>query len=157
MSNKVALYAGSFDPFTLGHHDIVLRALTLFDEVHILVAQSSSKNPLIPTDVRVKMIQSSFEHESVVVHFFNGLATDYAVKIGANFLIRGLRTEGDFAPEQQMAGMNAELNGKLDTIFLMSQPKNSHICSTLVREIVKGKGDYSKFVTKAVADVIAKL
>lgn len=155
--SKKAIYAGTFDPFTNGHLDIVNRALTVFDEVVILIAVSPTKKPLFSVDERVKMISDLFENNSSVsVDKWDGLIVEYARKVGIKSLVRGLRPTGDFENEFQMASMNKKLYEEIETLFLMTGPENYFVSSSLVREIQKHGKDISEFIPKEIYKYIKK-
>lgn len=156
-SKKRALYAGTFDPFTNGHHDIVTRALGVFDEITILIAVSPSKSPVFNKDERIQMLNELFQDEPrVVVDSWDGLVVDYAAEKKIGNLIRGLRPTGDFDSEFQMASMNSQLNSKVETYFLMTTGKHYFISSTLVREIYSHGKDVTPFVPSIVGDYLKK-
>ena len=153
---RLALYAGTFDPFTNGHYDICKRALTLFDELVILVAVSHHKGPLLSEDLRLQMIQEVFEgQENISIDSWKGLTVEYAFQEGIQAMIRGLRPTGDFDTEFQMATMNRKLRPDIETVFLVSGEKNSYISSTLVKEIMGHNGDISPFVPPSVLKFLA--
>ncbi|MBK23308.1 MAG: pantetheine-phosphate adenylyltransferase [Bdellovibrionaceae bacterium] len=150
-TKKRALYAGTFDPFTNGHEDIVKRALGVFDEVIVLIAVSPTKTPLFSKDERVNMLTELFAgDERVVVDHWDGLIVDYAKQKNIGSLIRGLRPTGDFESEFQMAAMNTKLYPEIETYFLMTAGEHYFISSTMVREVYGHKGDIMRFVPKTV-------
>jgi pantetheine-phosphate adenylyltransferase len=144
---KIAVFPGSFDPITVGHVDLVNRALPLFDKVMVAVGVNSQKQTLYSLDQRLEWINAVFAHEKKVeVSFFEGLTAHYCTKIGAKYLLRGLRNASDFDYEKTISQLNAIVGDGLETMFLISQPAYSHISSTIVREIIKGGGDASPFL-----------
>lgn len=144
---KIAVFPGSFDPITLGHLDIVNRALPLFDKIIMAVGVNSVKKTLFDLDTRMKWLEDVFADEpKVTVDTFEGLTVHYCKKVGANFLIRGLRNGSDFDYEKTISQLNNIIGQDLDTVFFISQPKYSHISSTIVREIIKGKGETGAFL-----------
>ena len=150
-----ALYPGTFDPITLGHIDIIERALNLFDEVTIAIAASETKVTIFSLEERIEQIESVFkDNKKVSVIGFSGLVVDLAKKEGVNILIRGLRAVSDFEYEFQLAGMNRQLNKKIETVFLMSDPDNQVISSKFVKEIAKLNGKIDNFVTKSTKKAI---
>jgi len=152
---KNAVYAGTFDPFTKGHQDILERAMNLFDEVTVLVAISPTKTPLFSTEQRVEMIQDIFKKDSrVKVASWQGLLVDYAKNNGIGAVIRGLRPTGDFENEFQMAAMNKKLYPELETVFLMTEGRYYFVSSSLVKEVYQHGGDVKEFVP---AEVFKKL
>lgn len=152
-----ALYAGSFDPFTNGHFDIVKRSLGIFKEVTILIAISPSKKPLIPQEDRIDMIQALFKDEPRVnVDFYDGLIVDYAKNNNIQSIVRGLRPTGDFEIEFQMASMNRKLNSEIETIFLMTGEKFYYVSSSIVKEVLRHNGDIKDFVPQNVLEYLKK-
>jgi pantetheine-phosphate adenylyltransferase len=150
-----AIYPGSFDPMTLGHLDIILRAHKLFDEVTMAVVGNPGKSPLLPVEVRQTLISKVLEHvPGVKVDSFLGLTVTYAQQNDTKILIRGLRAISDFEAELGMAQTNKELFPELETIFLMSKAEYSFISSTTVKEIARLGGDVSQFVPPAVNDYL---
>lgn len=144
---KIALFPGSFDPITIGHVSLIKRALPLFDKIIIGIGINTSKNKLFPLEQRIDWINEVFKNEEKVeVQRFDGLTVDFCDKIGAKHIIRGLRNSSDFDYEKTIAQLNFELNNDIETVFLMSRPRYSHISSTIVREIIRVKGDASSLV-----------
>ncbi len=144
---KLAVFPGSFDPITIGHVNLIYRALPLFDKIIIAIGVNTSKNKLFPLKQRIEWINEVFKGEpKVEVREFHGLTVEYCNKIGAKYIIRGLRNASDFDYEKTIAQLNHELNHNIETIFLISRPKYSHISSTIVREIIRVKGDASSLV-----------
>ena len=145
-----ALYPGTFDPITLGHIDIIERALNLFDEIIIAIATSDSKTPLFSLEERIEQIDIIFKgNKNVRAIGFTGLVVDLAKQEEVTMLIRGLRAVSDFEYEFQLAGMNRKLNDSVETIFLMSNVENQIISSKFVKEIISLGGDIKKFTTKS--------
>lgn len=150
-SEKIAVFPGSFDPITLGHVDIVNRALPLFDKVIMAVGVNSVKKTLFDLETRMGWLEDVFaDQPQVIVDTFEGLTVNYCKNVGANFLIRGLRNGSDFDYEKTISQLNNIIGKDLDTVFFISQPKFSHISSTIVREIIKGKGATDAFLPKQV-------
>lgn len=157
MAKKIALYAGTFDPFTNGHLDIVERALKIFDEVILLVAVSPSKKPFLSQSNRVGLLKKIFiKEKKIKIDTWDGLVVEYARKNRIGFIIRGLRPTGDFEVEFQMASMNRKLNHDLDTVFLMTSDKNFYVSSSLVKEIYFHGGNISEFVPSEVLNELNK-
>ncbi len=149
---KKVIYPGTFDPVTNGHIDVVRRAIELFDEVIVTVAQNPSKTCLFSTEERVEMLKESLkDFNNVSVDSFDGLVVDHAKEVGAIGIIRGLRAVSDFEYEFQMALMNRKLNDDLRTIFLMPHEKYTYLNSTIIRNLAAFKSDVSDFVTPFVA------
>lgn len=145
--SKVAVFPGSFDPITIGHLALVKRALPLFDKIIVAIGENSQKRFLFSLDQRISWINEVFAEEpKVEVDFFENLTAHYCQKIGAQFLLRGLRNASDFDYEKTISQMNAIVGNGIETIFLISQPEHSHISSTIVREVIKWGGDASPFI-----------
>ncbi|MCC2598104.1 pantetheine-phosphate adenylyltransferase [Sphingobacterium sp. FBM7-1] len=152
---KTAVFAGSFDPFTFAHQNIVERGLSLFDKVVIAVGVNSSKKGLMPFEDRVEAIATLFDaNERVVVTQFSGLTVEFCKEIGAQYLLRGLRNTTDFEFENAIAQNNLLLDPEIETYFLMAQSGLAHISSTIVRDILHHQGDVSALVPKAVLKYI---
>lgn len=150
---KKAIYAGTFDPFTNGHLDIVKRGLKIFDEVIVLVAVPPSKTPFLSSDVRKSLLNEIFKDEPrVTVDTWDGLIVDYAKNNNITSIIRGLRPTGDFETEFQMATMNRKLNPLTETVFLMTGENLYYISSSLVREIYRHGGNIKEFVPAPIFD-----
>lgn len=144
---NTALYAGSFDPFTNGHLDILEQALQIFDKVIVAVANNSDKKSFLSVDKRLEIIRActkNFENTEVVA--YEGLTVEYAKQHGANVLVRGVRNSADFEYELQISGVNNHLAPDIKTVLLTPSPENALISSTIVREIYLNGGDISKFV-----------
>ena len=163
MSKKrVGLYPGTFDPLTLGHLDIIGRAVKLVDHLVIGVATNPSKSPLFTLTERVDIIHHETAHlagdhrATIEVQPFEMLLIKFAEKVGANIIVRGLRAVSDFEYEFQMVGMNQRLNPEIETVFLMADPRHQAIASRLVKEIAMLGGDVSSFTTPYVADLLVK-
>jgi pantetheine-phosphate adenylyltransferase len=148
---KIALFPGSFDPITLGHVNIVERALPLFDEILLAVGENSEKRYLFPLEQRMAWMRETFAHEpKVKVVSYIGLTVDFAIEQGANFLLRGLRNPADFEFEKAIAQANREMKPELETVFLLTSARWAFISSSIVRDVIKNNGDYSRFVPAAV-------
>lgn len=144
---KTAVFPGSFDPITKGHEDIILRAVPLFDEIIVAIGTNSSKNYMFPLEERLEMIRYTFRNEpKVKVDTYLGMTVDYCKQVGANYLLRGLRTSADFEFERSIAHINQTLYPDLDTVFLLSLQEYSAINSTIVRDILINGGDVTRFV-----------
>jgi len=151
----LALYPGSFDPFTFGHLDILERASQLFDTVVVTIAENSSKTALFSAQERKELILACATHlPNLEVEIFDGLLVDYAVKRGALALVRGLRQVSDFDYEFRMAFANRRLAPDVETIFLMTSEKHALINASIVREIHLHGGDISSFVPKAILQAL---
>jgi pantetheine-phosphate adenylyltransferase len=148
---KIAVFPGSFDPITLGHVDLVHRALPIFDKIIIAIGENNQKKSLFSLEQRIKWLNSVFENNKrVEVGFFENLTADYCRKIGATYLLRGLRNASDFDYEKTISQLNYIIGNGLETFFLISRPAYSHISSTIVREIIKGGGNASPFIPEAI-------
>jgi pantetheine-phosphate adenylyltransferase len=155
---RIAVYPGTFDPVTLGHMDIIRRGAKLADRLVIGVTTNPSKSPMFSVEERLAMVRrelSGIEADTAVVSF-DSLLMDFAEREGATLILRGLRAVADFEYEYQMAGMNQQLNDRIETVFLMADVSLQPIASRLVKEIALYGGDIRKFVTPAVADDVAK-
>jgi len=154
---KTAIYAGSFDPITYGHIDVIQRAARVFDRVIVAIGSSQSKKPLFTDRERIDLVVSACKKISgVEVSVFSGLAVEFAKKAGAVCLIRGLRTEVDFTYEMQMALMNRSLAPKLETMFVPTAQEFGHVSSSLVKEIASLGGDTSSLVPPIVCRKLAE-
>ncbi|HQU95142.1 MAG TPA: pantetheine-phosphate adenylyltransferase [Saprospiraceae bacterium] len=148
---KIAVFPGSFDPITIGHYDLIIRSLSLFDKVIVAIGTNSVKSYLFPLETRIEWLRQVFKgNEKIEIDHFEGLTANYCKKINANYLIRGLRNSSDFEYEKTISQVNHILTGGLETIFLISAPNFSHISSTIVREVIKGGGDVEPFLPKGV-------
>jgi len=149
---RIAIFPGSFDPFTIGHQQIVEHAIEIFDEVIIAIGQSATKVPLLETQARLEALRETFASSPrVKAEAFTGLVVEFARQKGARYLIRGLRNETDLAFELPMAHTNRCLAPDIQTVFLPTSPERAFISSTLVREIAKHQGEFSSFVPEAFA------
>ena len=147
---KRALFPGSFDPITLGHLDIIERSGPLFYEIVIGVGTNSNKKYMFPLKKRMAFIEETFSnYKNISVSQYEGLTIEFCKKVQANFIIRGLRNPADFEFEKAIAHTNRALSG-IETIFLLTAAKTSFISSSIVREIISNKGDYSQFVPGSV-------
>ena len=144
---KIAVFPGSFDPITTGHLDIVQRALPLFDKIIMSIGVNSVKKTLFDLDQRMEWLNQVFKnYDKVDVGTFEGLTVHYCEKVGAKYLIRGLRNGSDFDYEKTISQLNNIVGDDIETVFFISRPNFSHISSTIVREIIKGRGDASPFL-----------
>ena len=144
---KVAIYPGTFDPVTRGHIDICERALKMFDQVVIGVADSLAKQPFFDIDERTDMLKSVFKDSpGILIKPFSGLLIDFARECNAEVIIRGLRAISDFEYEVQLAGMNRSLAPEIETVFLTAAQRYAFVSSSLVREIARLEGDVSEFL-----------
>ena len=147
---KKAIFPGSFDHFTLGHLDILKRSLLLFDEIIVGVGKNINKKTMFSEKQRVSFIKDCFKNESrIKVESYDGLTIDFCKKNDANFIVRGIRNNGDFEFEKAIARTNRKLS-KIETVFLLTSAKTSFISSGIVRELITNNGDYKLLVPKSV-------
>lgn len=143
---KRALFPGSFDPFTIGHLDIVKRGVKIFDEIVIGIGTNSEKNYMFSLEQRLAFIEACFSDEPRVrVATYSGLTVNFCKEIKADFILRGVRNNGDFEFEKAIARTNRHMS-KIETVFLLTSAETSYISSSIVREIIRNKGDYSTFI-----------
>ncbi len=148
---KIAVFPGSFDPITLGHVDIVSRAVPLFDKIIVAVGRNANKAYMFTEEQRVAWIEETFKSEpKISVDRYSGLTTRYCEQVGANFILRGLRNPADFEFEKAIAQTNRKLKGDLETVFLLTASGLSSISSSIVRDVIRNEGDYGQFVPTAV-------
>lgn len=152
---RTAVFPGSFDPITLGHYDIIERAVPLFDKLIIAIGQNSQKKYMFPLEKRMEFIEKSCAHfKNVEVDYFEGLTVDYCIRKQAQFIIRGLRNPADFEFEKAIAHTNRTLaHKKLETVFLLTSSGKSFISSSIVREIITHGGEYELLVPDAVRTI----
>lgn len=144
---RIGVFAGSFDPITRGHEDIVLKAMPLFDQIIIAIGVNIDKKSAFPLEDRIKWIENTFaEYPKVKVVSYEGLTVDLCKKMGANFIIRGLRNTTDFEYESIIAEANKKLNPDIETVFLLSDPNLRCISSTVVRDLIKNGVDMRSFI-----------
>ncbi len=148
-----AVYPGTFDPFTNGHLDVVRRAARIFDQLVVAVAEDSGKNPLFSLEERVEMAREACaDIENVVVEGFSGLVVDFARRVRARCLVKGMRAVSDFEREMQMAMMNRSLAPEIDTVFLVTDARYAFLSSSLVKEVCSLGGDVSPYVPRCVLE-----
>jgi len=151
-SARLATYAGSFDPPTLGHLDLIERAAALFSDVVVGIGRHPSRHPLFTLEERLDLVRKISSHlPNVRVEGFDGLLIDFCKRIGARVIVRGLRAATDFEYELQIAHANADLDPEIDTIFLQTRTKNGFISASLVREIASHGGDVSRYAPAVVS------
>jgi pantetheine-phosphate adenylyltransferase len=162
MKKRIGLYPGTFDPLTLGHIDIIKRAIKLVDHLVIGVATNPSKSPLFSLEERVDVVRHETAplagdgRASISVETFETLLIKFAEQVGASVIVRGLRAVSDFEYEFQMVGMNQRLNPEIETVFLMADPRHQAIASRLVKEIAMLGGDIAPFTTPYVAGLLTE-
>ena len=147
---KIALFPGSFDPITIAHVDILKRALPLFDKIVVGIGLNSSKQSFLSAAKREEILKHVFEgYPAVSVELYEGLTVDFCKKINATYMVRGVRSVGDFEYEKAIAQINQTMMPEMETIILLSKPEYSAISSTIVRDILRNNGDVSKFLPEA--------
>jgi len=147
---KRAIFPGSFDPITLGHYDIIKRAVKLFDEVIVAIGVNAEKKYMFSLDERMQFISEAFKDETkVTVVSYEGLTVDFCKKNNVKFILRGLRNPADFEFEKAIAHTNRDL-APIETVFLLTAAKTSYIASSIVRDVIRNNGDYTKLVPKSV-------
>ena len=147
---KKAVFPGSFDPLTLGHCDIINKSLGLFDEIVLAIGVNSTKENMFSVDQRKKFINDEFvNEEKIKILTYDGLTVDFCKSINADFIVRGLRNPADFEFEKTIAQTNKKLTG-IETVFFLTSPETAYISSSIVREIITNKGEYTKLVPKSV-------
>ena len=153
--DKKALFPGSFDPFSIGHDSIVRRAIPLFDKLIIGVGINQGKKGLFPLEKRVEWIKKLYKDiDKVEVTIYEGLTVDYCNKIGAQYLLRGLRTSADFEFERAIGQTNKKLNKGVETVFLLTDPDHTFISSSIIKDIYTNGGDISGFLPEELIDEI---
>jgi pantetheine-phosphate adenylyltransferase len=156
---NIAVFPGSFDPFTIGHEEIVTRGLGLFERVIVAVGENVGKHDFLDITVRVALIRKVFRDEPrVSVERYAGLTVDYCERTGASFLLRGLRTAADFEYERAVGQTNRVMNARVETIFLLTSPRHTFISSSIVKDILLNGGDASQFLPSHVTreDIMKK-
>jgi pantetheine-phosphate adenylyltransferase len=155
---KIALFPGSFDPITVAHIDILKRALPLFDEVVVGIGLNNTKQGFISNEKKEEMLQLVFQHEpKIKVATYEGLTVEYCKQIGAQYMIRGIRSASDFEYEKAISQMNQSMHPDIESVFIISRPGYSAISSTIVRDILRNGGDISQFVPKEIASILLGL
>jgi pantetheine-phosphate adenylyltransferase len=146
---RIAIFPGSFDPFTVGHESVVTRALPLFDKIIISIGYNSEKQQFFPIEKRIKWIKEAFHNNpKIEVETFGGLTVTYCKSKNAKFILRGLRTAADFEFERAIAQINKKMAPELESIFLLTTPEHTMITSTIVRDIIRHHGDAAQFLPK---------
>jgi len=151
--DRIAVFPGSFDPFTIGHNSIVDRALPLFDKIIIAIGHNDSKKTFFLLEQRIKWIENIFVNEpKVEVVSYQGLTVNFCKEYNANFILRGLRTSSDFEYERAIAQVNKMMLEEIETVYMLTLPEHTAISSSIVREIIKHKGNAGKLLPKIIAD-----
>ncbi len=154
---RVCLFPGTFDPVTFGHTDIIDRALPLFDKLIIGIGRNAQKTPMFSEELRVAWIKEIYKDEPRIdVVAYDGLTVDCCKKIGAGFILRGIRYVNDFEYEKAIADMNRSIDSDIETIFLTCLPKYTSVASTLVRDVLRNNGNVSQFLPSVVNEHIKK-
>ena len=154
---KVAVYAGSFDPITLGHQDLIQRSLRFVDRLVVALAVNVNKEPLFSVEERLEFMRLSVEDDPrVEVRYFEGLLVDFVREVGANLILRGVRAVSDFEYEYQMAMMNRHLAESVETVFMVPSIETTYISSSLVRQVARFRGDVSDLVHPRVAEALVR-
>ena len=157
MDNRICVYPGSFDPVTLGHLDIIQRVSGMFPDLRVAVLDNPDKVKLFSVSERMTMLSKACAHlPNIQIDSFSGLLVDYMRKINAGIVIRGLRSASDFETEFQMAQMNSQLSGTVESLFLMTSPDHAYISSGIVKQIASFGGDISAFVPQCILPEITK-
>lgn len=155
---KIAVFPGSFDPFTLGHEAIVHRAIKLFDKVIIGIGVNALKKGFMPYETRMNLIAELYKDtKQVEVKYFKGLTVEFCKEVGANYILRGLRDGKDFDYERSIAMMNREISKSIETYFLITDPEHTAINASIVRDIARNGGSIDSFVPKNIALEIKKI
>lgn len=153
MSERICLFPGTFDPITLGHEDIINRALPLFDKIIVGIGFNTSKKPMFSTSQRLQWIRDIYGNaDRVQGAVYEGLTVNFCKKIGAKFILRGIRYVSDFEYEKTIADANRALDKEIETVFLTGEPKYTSVASTIVRDIIKNGGDASPFLSQVVCE-----
>src|SRR5438874_805959 len=154
---RICLFPGTFDPVTLGHVDIISRAVPLFDKIIVGIGRNFTKEPMFSAEQRLEWIREIFKWESKVEGaIYEGLTVDFCKKVNANFILRGIRYVSDFEYEKTIADANRTLDKSIETIFLTGEPKYTSVASTIVRDIIRNGGDVSHFLPDIVFNSIRK-
>jgi len=148
---SIAVFPGSFDPFTVGHESVVMRALNLFDKIIIGIGSNTNKSALFSVEQRCEMLCELFaDNPKVKVMYYSDLTTDFCKRVGAKYMLRGLRTASDFEYEKSIAQVNQVMLPEVETLFMLTLPEQAAINSSVVREVMRYGGDVSKFVPKGI-------
>lgn len=146
---KVAVFPGSFDPFTIGHESIVNRAVSMFDKIIIMIGYNANKKSFFPIEKRLKWINQIFENQpKIEVQVHEGLTVDFCKKVEAKYILRGLRTSSDFEYERAIAQINKKMHPEIETVFLLTLPEHTPVNATIIRDIIFHGGDASMFLPK---------
>jgi len=147
MEKRIAIFPGSFDPITVGHESIVRRAISLFDEIIIAIGKNTNKEDFFSLEKRMEWIKTVFANEpKVKVQSYSELTVEFCKKVGARYILRGVRTSSDFEYERSIGQMNRKMDSSIETVFLLTQPEHTYITSTIVRDVIRHGGDASVFL-----------
>jgi len=153
--SRVAVFPGSFDPITIGHADIINRALPLFDKLIIGIGVNSQKKYLFPVEKRLEWFKRMYEFENKIeIESYTGLTVDFCERKNANYILRGLRTSADFQFERSIAQMNQSMNRNIETVFILTNPSLAAVNSSIVRDIFINGGDISQFVPEEIEKLL---
>lgn len=154
---RIALFPGTFDPITIGHIDIIQRALPLFDKLIIGIGRNANKTAMFSEEMRLEWVSEIYKDEPQVSGvIYEGLTIECCKSVGANFIIRGIRYVNDFEYEKAIADMNRSLDNNIETVFLTCLPQYTSVASTLVRDVIRNGGDVTQFLPEIVARTLAK-
>lgn len=157
MTQRIALFPGTFDPITIGHLDIINRALPLFDKVYIGIGHNANKVPMFSEEQRIQWVREIYKNNpNVDVVTYQGLTIECCRKIGAKFIVRGIRYVNDFEYEKAIADMNRSLDNNIETVFLTCLPQYTSVASTLVRDVLRNGGDATPFLPEVVSNSLQK-
>lgn len=154
---KIALFPGTFDPITIGHLDIIQRALPLFDSLVIGIGRNANKMAMFSEEMRLEWVTEIYKNESrVTALIYEGLTIDCCKKVNANFIVRGIRYVNDFEYEKAIADMNRSLDHNIETVFLTCLPQYTSVASTLVRDVIRNGGNATQFLPEVVSKALSK-
>ncbi|MFV0269979.1 MAG: pantetheine-phosphate adenylyltransferase [Draconibacterium sp.] len=144
---RIAIFPGSFDPFTIGHESVVRRALPMFDKLYIMIGYNANKKSFFPVEKRMKWINQVFANEpKVEVRLYEGLTVDFCKTVNAQYILRGIRTSSDFEYERAIAQMNKKMHPDIESVFLLTLPEHTPVNATIIRDIISHGGDASMFL-----------
>lgn len=144
---RIAVFPGSFDPFTIGHEEIVRRGLKLFDKIVIAVGVNPDKKEFLPTDYRIRLIRKAFhDTDRVTVELYSGMTVDFCEQVNSHIIIRGLRTAADFEYERAIGQANRAMDSRVETVFILTSAVHTFVSSTIVRNIYMNGGDVTRFL-----------
>ncbi len=148
---KIAVFPGSFDPITIGHESIIKRAVPMFDKIIVAIGKNADKKNFFPIEKRIAWLKTVFkDYPSIEVSEYSGLTIDFCKSVGAQYILRGLRTSADFEFERSVGQINKQLYSEIETVFLLSLPEHTSLSSSIIRDIISNGGDASHFVPKSI-------